>query len=323
VVEELDEWSTVMAAPPAPVFQPPPQEELPEPERTRDLRWVPSAVVASLGSVAIAMIVLFYSSQHSQLESEPVASTAKPLELPAKATPTQVAEPVPVPAVEPQAFARTEPAMVEALPAPAVRPLPAPVPTPPVIPATSRPIPKVAATAPVASVPRSMPVAPPAARPKQPRTSAQTVAVAELAVAVATPPDASPQVVEAARIETPKPGSRDANRLLGQLSQAYEDGDLQGMRALFAQDARGPTGDLNSILAEYRRIFAASSERSLAMRDVSCFLTGDTFTIVASFEAVVTSGRGARKTRGDLRLDLRREGDRWQIFRMQHGDRPG
>ena len=118
---------------------------------------------------------------------------------------------------------------------------------------------------------------------------------------------------------------RDANRLLGQLSRAYEDGDLQGMRALFAEDAQGPTGGLNSILAEYRRVFDDSSERSLAMRDVSWFVSGDTFTIVATFEANVTGGRAgrSRKTRGDLRLDLRREGDHWQIYRMQHGERPG
>jgi hypothetical protein len=97
------------------------------------------------------------------------------------------------------------------------------------------------------------------------------------------------------------------------------------MRALFAPDARGPAGGLDAILADYRRVFSDSRERSLSVRDVSWFVSGETFTIVASFEASLTSGRAGRvrRTRGDLRLDLRREGDQWQIYRMQHGERRG
>jgi ketosteroid isomerase-like protein len=120
-------------------------------------------------------------------------------------------------------------------------------------------------------------------------------------------------------------GARDANRVLGSLSHAYEDGDLQRMRTLFAEDAHGPRGGLDSILAEYNRVFEDTRQRSLSVRDVNWFLSGDTFTIIASFEATVTSNRTgrARRSRGDLRLDLRREGERWQIYRMQHDEKPG
>ena len=120
-------------------------------------------------------------------------------------------------------------------------------------------------------------------------------------------------------------GARDANRLLGHLSRAYQEGDLQGMRALFAADAQGPRGGLDSILADYNRVFSDSRQRSLAVRDVNWFLSGDTFTIIASFEATVTKGRAGRPRRshGDLRLDLRRDGEKWQIYRMRHDENPG
>ena len=53
-VEEADEWSTLVAAPPpAHVFEHP-EEPAPTKSRRRDLGWVPAAVVAGLGSVAIA-----------------------------------------------------------------------------------------------------------------------------------------------------------------------------------------------------------------------------------------------------------------------------
>jgi hypothetical protein len=151
-----------------------------------------------------------------------------------------------------------------------------------------------------------------------------SVAQANQAASTAAQPVTSPAAEPPPRAGQ-KPDAHEANRLLGQFSRAYEDGDIQGMRALFASDARGPAGGLEAILADYRRVFSDSRERSLSVRDVNWFVSGETFTIVASFEATVTSGRAGRvsRTRGDLRLDLRREGDRWHIFRMQHDERRG
>jgi hypothetical protein len=339
VLEEVVEWSPVVTPPPPVHVFEQFEEPVAEPARKRDLRWLPSAVVAGLGAVAIALVVLFYSSQRPPIPETQVASVpSEPGELPRPAPPPE-RTPAPAPAVE----APTD-VPAAAVMEPAAMPQPAPPAQPPV-----RPVAQPAAVAVVepatpqrATEARKLVPVPPAPAPKPPkfaaapsvkptRTAPPPVAVAvvetsrpqarELVPAAAL----VPQAVEVATSAEPKPGSRDANRLLGQLSRAYEDGDVQGMRALFATDAQGPAGNLDSILADYRRVFSDSSARSLAMRDVSWFVSGETFTIVATFEASVTSGRAGRvrKTRGDLRLDLRRGGDRWQIFRMQHGDRPG
>jgi hypothetical protein len=113
----------------------------------------------------------------------------------------------------------------------------------------------------------------------------------------------------------------DANRLLSRFSRAYEDGNLDGMRAMFANDTRS---NRDAILADYGRLFGSSSERSLQVRNVSWFTTGKTLTVIASFEAVVTGRSGrARRSRGDLRLDLLREDEQWRIVRLQHDERSG
>ena len=123
----------------------------------------------------------------------------------------------------------------------------------------------------------------------------------------------------------PAPNSRAANKVLASFSQAYSDGSLAGMRALLTQDVRGPRGGLDSILAEYDLLFGSSRERSLALRDVSWFTSGETFTIIASYDATVVAARNGRqlRTRGDLRMDLRRENDQWRIFRLRHDQRGG
>jgi hypothetical protein len=345
-VEAADEWSAVVAAPPAHIFQAH-EEPAPAPAKPSDLRWLPSAVVAILGSVAIAVVVLFYTSQRPEAPTSPVAGTEPP-ELPTRLAPPvpapvspapPVASPVaPTPAIAaaPQVVADDVPDAVPEPPAQAAiapRPAIAAPPPPPSPLAVQAPPPRpVAVQVPPPPKPTSRPVAPAPQVSVAPKPKRSPVAIAaEEAVPAPAPhaaATASPpvdEVVDTAREETPKPTTRDANRLLGQLSRAYEAGDVQGMRALFATDASGPKGNLDSILSEYRRVFADSSERSLAVRDVNWFMNGETFTIVATFEASVTDAHAGRvrKTRGDLRLDLRRDGDRWQIFRMQHGEHPG
>jgi hypothetical protein len=307
--EASDEWSAVVATPPVRGFA---RVENPEnpPQRSRDLRWVPSAVVATLGSVAIVMLVLVSSTHRARPDAPIVYTMPEAPEVPARLTP----QPPPPPVAAPEVVAVVEslPAPVEAsdsrapVPAAQAEPFPEPmVPTPEPEVAPTKPPKVLVEVAPRTVEPVSKPMDPPAAEaPKH----------------VRTPPAAAIRTVQ-----VPMPDSRDANRLLGQFSRAYEEGDMQGMRALFAADARGPAGGLDEILADYRRLFNDSRERSLSVRDVSWFVSGETFTIVASFDASLTSGRvgRVRRTRGDLRLDLRREGDHWQIFRMKHGERPG
>lgn len=158
--------------------------------------------------------------------------------------------------------------------------------------------------------------------PRAPRKDAEQ---ARVKVPVAETPLATGEPIPPSVSTSPSMDERDANRLLGHFSRAYAEGNLAGMRAMFTNDATGPRGGLDKILAEYDRLFASSQERSLAVRDVSLFADGATLTIIASYQATVTTGRSRRqrRTHGDLRLDLRREAEQWRIYRLQHDDRPG
>jgi hypothetical protein len=140
---------------------------------------------------------------------------------------------------------------------------------------------------------------------------------------------AIPSEPETAATSAPPPlvqpgvGMRDANRLLNVFSAAYESGNIDDMRAMFAKDMQGVNGDARETLAEYDRLFDSSSERKLSVRDVNWFADGDTLTIVASYHATVTQNKRQRRTQGNLRLDLRRDNDRWLIVRLKHDERPG
>ncbi len=84
-------------------------------------------------------------------------------------------------------------------------------------------------------------------------------------------------------------------------------------------------GGSNAILADYSRLFKNSEQRSLGVRDVSWFTNDGTLTIIASYEASIASGRNrrARRTHGDLRMDLRLVDEQWRIYRLQHDERGG
>jgi hypothetical protein len=118
-----------------------------------------------------------------------------------------------------------------------------------------------------------------------------------------------------------------ANIMLGRFSQAYGNGDINGMRQLFVDDVRSNRGGLREILADYQDLFGRTDQRSLQVRNVSWFEDGDTLTVIASYSAIVSEGPGpwrrARRTTGDLRFDMRKVNDQWRIYRFQHGERPG
>lgn len=160
------------------------------------------------------------------------------------------------------------------------------------------------------------------------RESRRPVASAPIAVSAATTPEVPAQVptarreVAAAEAGLPAIDDRVANRLVGQLSQAYGDGDLQRMRMLITSNAIGGDG---ALLDEYDRLFASSEQRSLSISNVSWLQDGDSATIIATYVATVQArnGRRARRTGGDMRLDLRVEGGQWRIYRLSHDDRRG
>ena len=175
----------------------------------------------------------------------------------------------------------------------------------------------------VAAAPRKGAAAPVQAARESRRTSPSAPAAAAIAAQEA------PVAVASLRRETrdAEPGlptidDRVANRLVGQLSQAYGDGDLQRMRSLVTSNATGGSGDL---LDEYDRLFASSEQRSLSISNVSWLQDGDNATIIATYVATVQAraGKRSRRTGGDMRLDLRVEGGQWRIYRLSHDDRRG
>jgi hypothetical protein len=260
-----------------------------------------------------------------RLEAEAVAMpieaiAASPPEAPLSVLSTPPSSPEV--ASEPMASASTAPmaseppAMAPAVVAPA-RPAPAPATRPASISATAvasrrgPPAEAVASAPPPANAPVRKPE-PRAVAATQPVQAPVRVDVPTATVTAATPP-ASPRI-----------GQRDANRLLGDFSRAYEQGDLQQMRELFASEDRGQRGSVSEVLDDYRRVFDNSRERSLMVRDVNWFQDGENITIVAGYEASVTSRGGKeRRTRGDIRLDLRRESDSWRIYRVRRDERRG
>lgn len=319
------------------------------------LRWLPKLIFGGLGVCAVLALGLLWLLRAPAPEIAPQVSTATAAQDAPVATSPVSSEPTadaPPTAATPIVAAEASPPE-SAPPAPAV-PGPDPLTTSPHPIAIAVAAPKPEATKPQAARPVT-PAAlvaeqpPGSLRSARPKTEPATVAVAPRRAAVApvqagrdsrrtsssTPAAAAATVQEApvavasARRETPDaaPGlptidDRVANRLVGQLSQAYGDGDLQRMRSLVTSNAIGGSGDL---LDEYDRLFASSEQRSLSISNVSWLQDGDNATIIATYVATVQSraGKRARRSGGDMRLDLRVEGGQWRIYRLSHDDRRG
>ncbi len=291
LLQQEEEWSAIPAAapPPAPplaaggAYRVAIDAPATASRARRDLRWVPSAVLATLGVVAIGLVVLFYATPaqrpvaltHAESaaldQAERRAFDAEPI-APVDAATTTSVPATPVPA----ASAPVETASVQAE-APIAEP-------PPGSPAEDHRSPTPAlgieTPAPRQPPPAAKPerVARDAARPPAPprrAIAAERAFVQRSAPAPVTPADTASAAPSTPEIR-PQPaatrlGARDADRLLNTLSRAYERGSLPEMRTLFAADAQGPRGGLKSILSDYNRVFDDSSTRSLAMRDVSWF----------------------------------------------------
>jgi hypothetical protein len=298
-----------------------------------NLRWVPSAVLGALGVAALGVVFLYVVRMREQAaEATPVAMST---------TPVAAQELAPVQLEPPPAPVATASAQIPEASLPAISAAPPPM-SPVAEPPASEPpqAPSFAATAPeparpeprpLANSPPPRPLVKPEASPVARRAAVAAASkpesaaiVAVKAVPVAAGEEAGTVTAQAVASSRPKIRQGEANRLIGNFSRAYEQGDLQQMRELFAADARGQSGNLQEILQDYGRVFESSSERSLLVRDVNWFEDGENITIVAGYEASVTSRGGkARRTRGDLRLDLRRESDRWRIYRVRHDERRG
>ena len=277
-----------------------------------NLRWLPKAIFAGLGVCALATIAIFYvlrsAEPSQQLTQEAPQQTTVLLD--PKSDSYQ-------PAVEQTGTANKPLPDVVAIPTATPRA---------VVPDTPMPMAKVRLPLPLVAPVQRVKLAATRHLAAQVTPSAVVVAV----VAATDPPKLlpiPPRIVAAPMQVSLRAAGElaDANRILGHFSQAYVDGNLDSMKAIFTDDAQSPLGGLGVILAGYSQVFRSSSDRSLVVRDVSWFTTGETATIIASYQATATKGRSGRlrRTHGDLRMDLRRENEQWRIYRLMHDERPG
>lgn len=313
-----------------------------------NLRWLPSAILVGLGLCVLGLVSLLYiqnlpeTAQASAIPPPemvaPHSFAAERPEVPLPRGEAALASPsIELSGLQPAATSKPQIALAVQVPSPMplelaqARILPpapslaAPVPPPP------RPL--AAPRTPLVSVEKeSRPVAtvlrasePVARRVEHDSSPRQLPAVPLAAAAVALFKQVEAPEERAAAAHQPAVQNRDANRLMMRFSQAYEAGDLASLREMFAADASGARGNLDSILSDYEQVFRNSSERSLSVRDVNWFMSGDTLTILASFQATVSGSRRnrSRKTHGDIRFDLRRQGDQWRIYRLKHAEHPG
>lgn len=327
-----------------------------------NLRWLPAAVFGGLGVSAILIVSLFYvlrwaePGRHAVIPAPPAVAIVLPGQSPESVSidmdsiaPTEQAESdaaVPTlfyelpssvadenhgltPAQDVQlAVGSTAAAAVTAAPNPVAAPRPeVSVPQPERQLSQERKAAtesQVEAGAKALALPTSR-TNPPAVAKSESRVATGDVRRTGAPAVSPAAPAAEGALVSRSETSAESISQRDANRVLGHFSQAYSDGDIARMRAMFTADVSSPRGGLDTILAEYNTLFESSEERSLAVRDVSWFANGETFTIIASYNATVSKGRSRRprRTHGDLRLDLRMEDEQWRIYRLQHDERPG
>lgn len=110
------------------------------------------------------------------------------------------------------------------------------------------------------------------------------------------------------------------DELLQQFRDAYDEGDLIKLMALFTRDARNMAQGSKLLADDYRELFESSRMRTLSLHDMSWWREGDVVAVVATFDASITPiGRSsARRIGGDIRFELRREDGAVRIARIRH-----
>lgn len=148
---------------------------------------------------------------------------------------------------------------------------------------------------------------------------AQAMPMAEQAPVVAAP--AAEQVARVA-VPVPSPGlgEHQAMALLEQFRRNYAGGDLAALLGLFTADARNNRGGLTAIAEDYERLFKQSDRRDIDWVDPVWLGNGNRGSITARYRATLLhSGKlRASKVEGDIRFDLRLDGDAVRIERVLH-----
>jgi hypothetical protein len=161
-------------------------------------------------------------------------------------------------------------------------------------------------TAAAASAPATQPVrSAPAQEASRPAAAAAPVAAVAAASASST--------IAALPTEPP-------TAVLQRFVVAYERGDLEGLMALFDEDARIERGGRARIRKDYEALFRDSEMRSLRLRDLRWSGDGELVRGEGAFVArVVRRGEDAmRDIGGSIRIELVKRGDRLLIIGLYH-----
>ncbi len=154
--------------------------------------------------------------------------------------------------------------------------------------------------------------------------SVQTPTAAAISAAQGAPPESVLAAENSPTgTDTDVGGSGDellVDELLRQFRNAYDQGDLIRLMALFTRDARNVVDGSKRLADDYRELFQSSQARHLLLRDRSWWREGDMVAVVATFDASITPIGSVRSRRigGDIRFELRREDGAVRIARIRH-----
>ena len=134
---------------------------------------------------------------------------------------------------------------------------------------------------------------------------------------------ANPAPVEAAPPPAPPPITESAAQfLLDQFTTAYARGDLPGLMRLFASDATNNRGGRDAIAYDYQELFDQTRKRQLLLQRQGWLQSGNTATVLASFEARVTPAGGliSPSSHDNIRFDLGWENGSLRIRGVRHDE---
>lgn len=135
-----------------------------------------------------------------------------------------------------------------------------------------------------------------------------------------TQPDAAVTVEADFPTAPPVLDEREAMALLAAFQRNYGAGDLQGLLGLFTGDARNNRGGLKAIGEDYEQLFRSTDSRRIEWREPVWLGNGARGNVSARYRATVLPSGELRPNivEGDIRFDLRLEGDSVRIERVRH-----
>ncbi len=273
----VDAWAMRTTPPlsrpePAQVLDPAPQQASYRPR--------PLFAIAAVAMVAIAVGAGFWLGLNQGQQAASAPSTIDP---PAMAPPRIAETEAPKPSeppIEPESpeVIETAPADLPPMPAPMVAKVREHIPPAPIrTAAVELPPPRPARHPAQRPMPTSLASKAPPSTSN--RASAAVASVEPSATAVVAHPMAESAAAREHRVQSPvdvpaavpasnAPTRADAQALLDVYIRRYADGDLGGMLGLFAREVHAEDRRVAAIAQQYSRLFAATSDRVIALRDL-------------------------------------------------------